>query len=95
MMTRAAIRTAVGEGNHRMIGRAAVAMLMAGLTVLAGVSAPIAGARPTCQSADTKTICRTNGSVSIKSRPGTVAPPANQPVNPWLGAPGRRRGGSR
>jgi hypothetical protein len=29
--------------------------------------------------------------VSIKARPGTTAPPANQPVFPWLGMPGARR----
>ncbi len=64
---------------------------MAGLAVVAGVSAPSAGARPTCQQTDFKSICQTNGSVSIKARPGTTAPPANQPVFPWLGAPGARR----
>lgn len=67
------------------------AALMAGLVVAAGVSAPVAGARPTCQDTATKTICQTNGSVSIKARPGTTAPPANQPVFPWLGMPGARR----
>ena len=66
------------------------AALMAGLVVAAGFSAPVAGARPTCQDTATKTICQTNGSVSIKARPGTTAPPANLPVFPWLGMPGRR-----
>jgi hypothetical protein len=72
-----------------MNGRAATAVL-AGLVVAAGVSAPSAGARPTCQNTDFKSICQTNGSVSIKARPGTVAPPANIPVFPWLGMPGAR-----
>ena len=53
--------------------------------------APVADARPTCQQAGVKTICQTNGSVSIKARPGTLAPPANQPMIPWLGMPGARR----
>ncbi|HQE13885.1 MAG TPA: hypothetical protein PLD01_02260 [Mycobacterium sp.] len=67
------------------------ALLMAGVGVIAVVSAPAAQARPTCQQTDFKSICQTNGSVSIKARPGTVAPPANQPMIPWLGAPGGRR----
>ena len=73
-----------------MTGRAKAAVLIAGLAVFAGVSAPAASARPTCQQTDFKSICQTNGSVSIKARPGTTAPPANQPVFPWLGAPGGR-----
>ncbi|RAV06077.1 hypothetical protein DQP55_24475 [Mycolicibacterium sp. GF69] len=69
-------------------------LLMVGLVVATGISAPTADARPTCQSTDTKSICQTNGSVSIKTRPGTVAPPANQPQLPFgmgSGVPGRRR----
>jgi len=68
------------------------ALFMVGLAVLAGVASPSAAARPTCQTVGTNTTCQTNGSVSIKARPGTVAPPANQPQIPWLGSPGRRRG---
>jgi hypothetical protein len=67
------------------------AFLMASVVVAAIVAAPVANARPSCQEAGTKTICQTRGSVSIKARPGTTAPPANQPVFPWLGAPGARR----
>ncbi|MCB1263157.1 MAG: hypothetical protein KDB56_00890 [Mycobacterium sp.] len=75
-----------------MTGRSkAATALVAGLAVVAGVSAPSAAARPTCQDTATKTICQTNGSVSIKARPGTTAPPANLPVFPWLGMPGARR----
>ena len=74
-----------------MTNRRKSAMWIAGLAVAAGVSAPAADARPTCQSTDFKTICQTNGSVSIKARPGTVAPPANMPHIPWIGGPGRRR----
>ena len=73
-----------------MNARAATAAL-AGLVVAAGVSAPVAGARPSCQNTDFKSICQTNGSVSIKARPGTVAPPGNMPHIPWIGGPGRRR----
>jgi hypothetical protein len=65
------------------------ALLVAGAAVVAGVSAPSAMARPTCQSTDFKSVCQTNGSVSIKARPGTVAPPANIPHMPW-GLGGRR-----
>lgn len=80
------------EGNYTMTVRKAV-VLVAGLAVLAGVSAPAAGARPrgpSCNESGTKTVCQTNGSVSIKARPGTTAPPANLPVFPWLGMPGAR-----
>lgn len=67
------------------------ALLLSGVTVAAIMVAPAAQARPTCQQTDFQSICTTNGSVSIKARPGTVAPPANQPMIPWLGAPGGRR----
>jgi hypothetical protein len=73
-----------------MAGSARAAVLIAGLAVVAGMSAPVAGARSTCQDGETKTICQTSGSTSIKARPGTTAPPANQPVFPWLGMPGAR-----
>ena len=73
-----------------MATRHKTALLLAGLTVVAGVSAPIASARATCQSTDFKSICSTNGSWSMKARPGTVAPPANMPHIPWIGGAGRR-----
>ncbi|OMC40210.1 hypothetical protein A5740_24690 [Mycobacterium sp. GA-1841] len=72
-----------------MTNPARSALLAATLAIAAVVSAPIADARPTCSSSGgTTTICETNGSVSIKARPGTTAPPAAQPVFPWLGLPG-------
>ncbi|MEW2478787.1 hypothetical protein AB0876_04275 [Mycobacterium sp. NPDC049093] len=74
-----------------MTGRGKLAFVMAGLAAASVISAPIAAARPTCQDTATKTICTTNGSTSIKARPGTTAPPANIPVFPWLGMPGGRR----
>lgn len=74
-----------------MSKRTTPALFMAALSVVALNAAPVANARPTCQSTDFKTICQTNGSVSIKARPGTTAPPANLPVFPWLGMPGARR----
>ncbi|MFM8597407.1 MAG: hypothetical protein ACKOB8_00075 [Mycobacterium sp.] len=73
-----------------MRDRITPALLVAGLLAAAVAVAPAADARPTCQSAGVKTICQTNGSVSIKARPGTTAPPANLPVFPWLGMPGAR-----
>ena len=48
------------------------AALIAGAAVLA--TAPLAGAQPTCNEAGTLVRCETNGSVSIKSVPGTRAP---------------------
>lgn len=92
MTHRVATRAAARKGKYIMTGRSkAATALVAGLAVVAGVSAPSAAARPTCQDTATKTICQTNGSVSIKARPGTTAPPANLPVFPWLGMPGARR----
>jgi len=73
-----------------MTSRGKLVLLTVGMTVAAGVSAPAAAARPTCQDTATTTVCQTRGSVSIKARPGTTAPPANQPVFPWLGLPGAR-----
>lgn len=73
-----------------MTDRTKLALLTVGLTAASLVWAPSAGARPTCQDTNTKTICQTNGSVSIKARPGMTAPPANLPVFPWLGMPGAR-----
>ncbi|MFN8072116.1 MAG: hypothetical protein U0R66_09995 [Mycobacterium sp.] len=74
-----------------MTARRKSALFMAGVSALTMFTAPVADARPTCQSTDFKTICQTNGSVSIKARPGTVAPPGNMPHVPWFGVRGRRR----
>ena len=56
-------------------------LLTTGLAATGVASASAAQARPTCQDAGVKTICETKGSVSIKSRPGTKAPPGNS--IPW------------
>ncbi len=72
-----------------MFGRTvSPALMLVSLVVLAGVFAPTAGALPSCQDAGTTSTCRTNGSVSIKARPGTVAAPANQPGIRWGGGSG-------
>lgn len=74
-----------------MKAKTALAMIMAGVTVAEMMMPPVAGARPTCQSTPTQTICQTNGSTSIKARPGTVAPPGNLPHIFWFPGPRRRR----
>jgi hypothetical protein len=74
-----------GRGTLAM----AMSMAMASIGVAAVVSAPIADALPDCQTSGETTMCRTNGSVAIKSRPGTTARPANQPQINWH--IGRRR----
>ena len=66
-----------------------MALMMASVAVATLVSAPGADARPVCEDAGNQTICQTNGSISIKSRPGTTAAPANQPQINWH--IGRRR----
>jgi hypothetical protein len=65
--------------------RSKAALVLAGLVAAAGVSAPAAAAT-TCRDTGGATICQTNGSVSIKARPTTTVPPANQPVGglQWL-----------
>ena len=63
------------------------ALLMVSLAVVMGIGAPAAEALPSCQDSGTTSTCRTNGSVAIKARPGTVASPAQHPVIRW----GRRR----
>ncbi|MEI7545726.1 MAG: hypothetical protein WCJ53_12990 [Mycobacteriaceae bacterium] len=72
-----------------MTNRGAVAWVMAAVAAATLVSAPAASARPVCEDAGNQTICQTNGSISIKSRPGTTASPANQPQINWH--IGRRR----
>ena len=74
-----------------MAARGKLALFMVGLAALEVILPPVAHARPTCQSTHTTTICETNGSVSIKARPGTVAPPGNMPHVLWFPGPGRRR----
>jgi len=71
------------KGETDMRNRRTSALVVAGLVVLAGVFAPAADALPSCQSSGTTSTCRTNGSVSIKAQPGTVAPPGNQPGIRW------------
>lgn len=72
------------KGKTTMTDRRMLAILTAGLTVAAMISAPTAGARPTCRNTGTSTICESNGSVSIAATPGTKAPPANRPQIPWI-----------
>jgi len=73
-------QTAVSFPGHRL----KVGLVVVGLVVGAGVSAPTAAAA-TCRDTGGSTICQTNGSVSIKARPTTTAPPVNQAGNlQWL-----------
>jgi hypothetical protein len=72
------------KGGQSMTHQSKLAMVMASVAVAAMVSAPVATALPNCQTAGDTTQCRTNGSVSIKARPGSTAPPANQPQIPWF-----------
>ncbi len=59
-------------------------LLMAGLAAVAVVVAPSADARPNCNDTDRATVCETAGHVSIKTAPGTVAPPAGTGgLIPW------------
>jgi len=71
-----------------MRSRRTASLVVVSLAVIAGVSAPAAGALPSCQEAGTTSTCQTNGSVAIKARPGTTAAPANQPTIRWGRGPG-------
>jgi hypothetical protein len=71
------------KGGSPMTNRGKLAMLVAGVAVAAGVSAPVAVALPNCQTAGQTTTCRTNGSVSIKTTPGRSVAPINQGI-PWF-----------
>jgi hypothetical protein len=48
--------------------------VIAGAIAAAVLSAPSAAAQPTCHEAGSLVRCETNGSVSIKTVPGTRAP---------------------
>ena len=70
------------KGASPMTNQGKLAMLVVGVAVAAGVSAPVAVALPNCQTVGQTSTCRTNGSVSIKTTPGrSVAP--NQGI-PWF-----------
>lgn len=58
--------------THRM--KYPAALVAVGTVTVALISAPTAGAAPTCQDAGSVVRCQTNGSVSIKAVPGTRAP---------------------
>jgi hypothetical protein len=73
-----------------MAGRKA-AVLMATLAVIAGLSAPIAGARQTCREPSFKGGCATEGTVSFKAGQSTTPPPrgqSGQSIFPWMMATG-------
>ena len=69
--------------SHKLL--AAVVAAAAGIAVSAVISAPVSQARPACDDVNGINKCQTRGSVSIKAQPGVKAPPANQPVYPWMG----------
>lgn len=72
------------KGLSPMTSQGKLAMLVAGVAVAAGVSAPVAAALPNCQTVGGTSTCRTSGSVSIKARPGNTAAPANRAQIPWF-----------
>lgn len=55
-------------------GKYAKVLLLASVTVGPLISAPVAGAMPTCQDAGSVVRCETHGSVSIKAVPTPRAP---------------------
>lgn len=71
-----------------MSNRRTAALVTVTFAMLAVATAPAAVALPNCQEFGTTSTCQTNGSVSIKARPGTTAPPANQGSIRWGRGPG-------
>ncbi len=69
--------------SHKLF--AVVVAAAAGIAAGAVISAPVSQARPVCDDVNGINKCKTNGSVAIKAQPGVKAPPANQPVYPWMG----------
>ena len=69
--------------SHKYLAAALAAA--AGIAVGAVIAAPVSQARPVCDDVNGINKCKTNGSVTIKAQPGAKAPPANQPVYPWMG----------
>lgn len=65
------------------------AVLLAGLTVLGGVSVPIAGAQPACRDGIGHVKCETNGSVSIRAVPDAKGSGLPDPSS-RIGSQGRR-----
>jgi hypothetical protein len=57
-----------------MTMRGKISLLTTAVVVASLISAPVAGARQTCQDAGSHVRCETSGSVSIKAVPQTRAP---------------------
>ena len=57
-----------------MAVRGKSSVLLVGLVAASLLSAPLAGARQTCQDAGSHIRCETNGSVSIKAVPDDAGP---------------------
>jgi hypothetical protein len=61
-----------------MIMRGKTSVLFVSVVAASMISAPVAQARQTCHEAGGVTRCETNGSVSIKAVPTTLAPHVGQ-----------------
>lgn len=64
-----------------MSARVKAALLAVVVLAASLMSAPVAGARPTCEDAGSLVRCETSGSVSIKTVPESRAPHVGQ-INP-------------
>jgi hypothetical protein len=69
-----------GERRMAVCGKSSV--LLVGVIAASLLSAPLAGARQTCQDAGSHIRCETNGSVSIKAVPTTRAPNVGEILPP-------------
>ncbi|MEZ0051479.1 hypothetical protein ABIA30_002487 [Mycobacterium sp. MAA66] len=70
-------------------GKRKAAVVLMGLILAAGLGAPTAGARATCEDQGLNAICQTNGSVSIKTAPEARGSGLPDPAS-RVGSQGRR-----
>ena len=72
------------------VGKRKAAVVLIGLIAAAGISAPAAQARTTCEDQVSRTVCQSEGSVSIKSTPQTRGSSGQTDPNSRVGSNGRR-----
>ena len=73
-----------------IFGKHKAAVVLIGLLAAAGISAPVAQARTTCEDQVSRTVCQSEGSVSIKSTPETRATSGQTDPSLRVGSNGRR-----
>jgi len=73
----------------RILGKRMAATVALGLIVAAGAATPTAQARASCEDQGARSVCQTNGSVSIKAKP-EMRGSGNPDPSTRVGSQGRR-----